>query len=535
MNSLIASGTLTPDGKAWLTNALDPFHDFELQLAGVPDRDPSRTIVSKIKRTCTIDASGLSIPPGQTWEAHCFLLPFMSAQADGRATLRLGRRQTRSAYDALANVTGVVGAQTSADVLTHPYALANADPESVMDFGIFNIVKNLTNVISVPDGQNGFPNQGVQVDIGIPASASTGRRRIASIGFEIRDVTPALYKQGTATTYCVPNTWSQRQYAGGALNRSTSAGSGYSLLVTSNAGYLGCNVNGDFGPATFDALSLPPPTSSAALTYSGSRQWKAEDGVYMVGRLHANNPLREDQSGFICLCAGDRSAYPVDNVGSYGDVPIHDSAYLPNVNTTYGTSVVPENGYSCFPHRGERYAKCEFDTSGVFLTGLGANSTFTVTLFITFEYSPDVSDSTNAALVPLATPSPMYDGGALELYQRAFTQLPVAVPVSMNASGDYWAMAMNAVKSAASTVGRVVGSAARFAAPLLESSSDPRLQALGVVSGMAGSALRPKRSDGYGSHVVAAQARQMQARSSSVRSQSSGKKQRKRSSSKPRR
>ena len=46
LTSLVDHHQITEDGKEWLTLALDPFHDYNKQVAGYPDADASHTVVS---------------------------------------------------------------------------------------------------------------------------------------------------------------------------------------------------------------------------------------------------------------------------------------------------------------------------------------------------------------------------------------------------------------------------------------------------------------------------------------------------------
>jgi hypothetical protein len=60
----------------------------------------------------------------------------------------------------------------------------------------------------------------------------------------------------------------------------------------------------------------------------------------------------------------------------------------------------------------------------------------------------------------------MYDPKALQLYCNTIASLPVGVPVSMNAKGDFWRMALKAATTAA-----------RIAAPVVTLSGRPALGA----------------------------------------------------------
>jgi len=123
-----------------------------------------------------------------------------------------------------------------------------------------------------------------------------------------------------------------------------------------------------------------------------------------------------------------------------------------------------------------------FNSTGVMMSGLSPTSTFRIKMKMYVERAPHFNDVT---IAPLATPSAPYDATVLRLYSAALSQLPVAVPVSMNAFGDWFADVLSVIADVAGPIGSLVGGA-------------PGSLIGAAASGLArtvSSAVRPKKSD----------------------------------------
>jgi len=91
-----------------------------------------------------------------------------------------------------------------------------------------------------------------------------------------------------------------------------------------------------------------------------------------------------------------------------------------------------------------------FDTTGAYFTGLSNATILTIKVKIYVERAPTFSE---ANLAVLASPSAGYDVNALTLYARCVSELPVAVKVGDNASGDWWRSALSVLSKVAGPVG----------------------------------------------------------------------------------
>jgi hypothetical protein len=454
---------LSESGRNWATLALDPFHDFDIKVCGLPDADTSRVVIESFTESAQISA-----PTGTTgnWDAHVFSMPIGTT-----INCSLGTDYNADVFAAInytvygTNSYQIVGREPS-----HVYAVGRSGGAGT---GTSNYTMGLLNIdtFTTSGGQlaptNSFSNftGGTHVVLGNPP-VTFGKRRLIAAGFEIHDTTAQLYKQGTLTSYRIPQAWT-RENAIGIQSTATQAaygiynGTGYAL---GNYAYLG-----QLGLVPYRTCDLPPATIARAMTYPGSRQWEVKDGAYValsqdVGR----NFLSFNESGYMSFTDGDYVPTSVASDiqqtpnGSYNAF-FTNSSIIQTTTDTSGT--ISRNLWEIVPP--QDIMRLPYHTSGCMLTGLNVNSTFTVTLRTFWEISPDLGDLNGSVLVPLTEPSPEYDPIALELYQRAVATLPVAVPVGMNAEGDWGDWVLRALSAAAVPVASMllpVGGAAVGAA-----------------------------------------------------------------------
>jgi hypothetical protein len=217
-----------------------------------------------------------------------------------------------------------------------------------------------------------------------------GQGRCVALGFEVHNTTPPINMSGTMTASTIPTVRGQSVYS----------------VYDSGAAINAANV-------PMRSIAVAPNSPEIALNTPGAVQWPASRGAYVVARAcQPDFPVRDTQ--YEATLYG---ANVTQNLDSMSDgVETH---VLP-VTTTVAH---------------------DFDRPYVLLTGLSAESTFAVTLRCYFEYFPETSSS----IMPFATPSPAFDPRALSLYGLVAQELPIAVPVNMNAKGDYFRMVMGAL------------------------------------------------------------------------------------------
>lgn len=243
MDRLVSHHALSGEGRDWLTLSLDPFHDLDHPVAGYPDADTSKTLVS-----CYQYALDVSKPVNvstATWDAHVFTMPF----------------------------TGSTGSHVSYPGTTAPAVskFVAQNPTVATDRSFLNVEINNS-------GGSLYPRSGAEEQaanrwsLHLPVSATIfdgTMTRVIGMAFEIIDTTAEVYKQGALTAYRMP----QMPVDGGMYYED-----------------LGNNL---LGPMSHTVLyHSPPSTPAEAMLLGGTRQWDAQKGAYVVCTQNSvHNPL----------------------------------------------------------------------------------------------------------------------------------------------------------------------------------------------------------------------------------------------------
>lgn len=233
LDKVLASHSITPEGKQWLIAALDPFHDTKINCDGYPDRSSGNSIVQIIKRTATI-----TVPPDfavGNWNAS-FVLDNDMIPANNR-------------------------------LFQHAYQILHTeDQTAILPTG------GLTYVLT-PGNSIDLYTSATQNHVGylsLGEDYQQSRFRVIGMGFEVANTTAEIYKQGAV---CV---WEQ-------------TGSGIAPTTMQQL-----PVDAQYPvPVSIDASTRPPPTISQALLLGGAQQWAAAEGVYCVSTMsNMDNPAR---------------------------------------------------------------------------------------------------------------------------------------------------------------------------------------------------------------------------------------------------
>lgn len=374
-DKLVGSRVLTPDGKDWLTSALDPFHDLDHQIAGYPDADTSSTVVGCYQYA--LDFGKDAAQTSTTWDAHIFFNPVCTAAG------------TASTYYASAISTD--GSYITRDI---------TDGGKSLTFGLVNVLKNNNGASLYPTSPADI-SATVSIDnLNVGQQVFAGNSRVIGAGLEIIDTTADIYKQGALVVYKL----NQRRYDG-------------TNTILYRDEIIG---NGKFQVAGEVRLQAPPSTVAQALLLPGSRQWDAKKGCYTVlTQSSVDNPISYPKSCFV--------TYANQTMTSATSVFAMTAA-----GTAFSATVAPDITYGT----NYRQVLLPYNTGGVMLTGLNANSTFRVKVKLYVESAPQYSQ---AGLAVLCTPSAPYDATALEAYSKALSELPVGVQAQYNALGDWFA------------------------------------------------------------------------------------------------
>lgn len=407
---LLDKGALSADSVSCLIQTLDPFHDTAYKYVGLPDTRNDHSVVQVVKKTLTIVK-----PPeitSDTWDLHICTLPERNAPPAGNSP-----------------------------AVTCPFNVTTLNEEGMaVENPVWGNVENFLRLAPivmtmVPSGNVTWPTatgdvpsiQTVRRVISLN-DYFAGNSRIIGGGMEVHNVTPALTKKGTVTVYRQPQTFSTANIT--FIDRTSAADVAF------------------VGMPQFTLISrLPPSTPDQALILPHSKQWDAAFGSYQVFTTDFAQP---DTTQF-----GNRHFGYYDFNGGQTGLITDGTPLL--AGATYGVSRNAQTtNYAAAPlnTRKSNYPSAApfklwpVDTTGAFYTGLGVDTTLTVTVIFIIETFP----TSPSPLVTLAQPPPAYDPMFFKIYKDIALTMPPGVMVAENASGDWWEKVLRMAGSAASFI-----------------------------------------------------------------------------------
>lgn len=229
---MLNSSVLTDAGRRWLTRALDPFHDTEVQPAGYPDFEQSATVVQEVNMSVT-----LTCPPSVasgTWDAHIFNAPHFAS-----------REEATSQWATYNANNGQVA----------PIAIY------MPDSGVIAMAVSSTEGITLPDTVLTAVSS-LAVKAVNPYQFLSSKTRVVGYAFEVVNTTAPLYKQGSVIAYRMPQLCGELMWAKGF----TTTTSALNVVI----------------PTVMDHYAMPPSTPSEAIALPSSKMWDAAKGFYGV-------------------------------------------------------------------------------------------------------------------------------------------------------------------------------------------------------------------------------------------------------------
>jgi len=262
LTKLIKNHGISTDGANFLRKSVDPFHDFEVRLEGLPDSYSGNTVVQEITKSVSITAD-----PSYTgnWDCHIAIMPEL-----------LNTAATGLYASNLATFFGSVSATGSVSNI-----IPTAQNSAAM--GPFLISK-------CPTGSLTFPQTSSNPTAALLSAPSfveyfDGVKRLIGIGFEVANTTAELYRSGSVATYKMPQTVEYNSYVNTVP---TIAGTTPTLFIESRS---------------------PPASLSEAVLLPNSRQWEASRGAYVVGHMDVDEcKMRQDVSANRIFTNGDYSS-----------------------------------------------------------------------------------------------------------------------------------------------------------------------------------------------------------------------------------
>jgi len=379
-------------GQKWLTEALDPFHDTQIDPVGYPDTTASASVIQVVKQSYQL-TSPLSSTTAN-WDCNVVMLPWLNpvqfnnnVQNGGSLTPTSNRlvAQQNTVTQTLGGIQVIAAAQGT-----------NCDMCNTLT--VAGVSYNNTNTI--------------------PASYLQGNQRIVAMAMEICNTTSDLNRQGLITVYRVPI---PQNDDGTTFNIQNNA-------ISDSQTYIGA-AEGVYIPN-------PPANIAAAQLFPGTKAWNAELGSYQTAVFNTPDVPATGLSFTMPVI------YPTSQTQTLVTAP-----YFTRTNSIVtATSTL---GYATAPS----VAWTEFDMSGSYLTGLSASTTLTVNYIVYVERFPTQDD---LDLIVSAKRSPEYDIKALEAYSIISQSLPVGVPFSENGLGDWFKSAVNAASEYLSPVLKMV-------------------------------------------------------------------------------
>lgn len=366
---------LTEPAKQWLTVALDPFHDNPTNCTGLPDSALGNSVVQCIKNSITFSAPPGVVAAEGNWDCHIAMLPFTVNTAQPLSFQTGNTQQGNVIYQDDASTP----VRRAAPITCVAYPSGDLTGYSNMfKSGIVSDTNHVTTVLE------------------LPGNFSTGEYRILSQGFEVINTTAELYAQGLGTFYRTPVP-------------TLTAASTAQVLVDSGTAIK------RVAQADFLMMSRLPTSPQEALALPNTKQWKAKEGCYLVGRFNDD----------ITSTRNDSYVQPVFRFRNVSqgveEVYLPTTAELNRYGGTYGS------------FRELQWAN--MDISGAFFTGLNFQTTLTINWNIYIERFPSIYEND---LVVLAKPSPEFDPMVFEAYKAISQEMPVGCMQKENGLGDWF-------------------------------------------------------------------------------------------------
>lgn len=362
--------SLTPDERAYFIAMTDPFHDEPYNVIGRPSmsRQLQNTVVLNLERS--FSRSDFPSVPAGPWDLNVCSMPFLARQIVSSCD-DLGFRLTPAATPVISTWGGLMawGVPPGADTVTPS---SNTVPTLLDPTPFF------------------FPGY-------TPVSPSVKRifYEVLSIGLELVNATPELYKGGSLIRYRVPTQ--------GRLS---------SVAVDDPMGNL---------KRESYSYPLPPSSSKEAMQYPDAVLAPASEGSYQI---HTCQDAVSDY-----YLSGNEAVHFRAN-----DTP---GALQGNTWTSASTMVPTTYDYDPPMVRGD------FDMVGTYFTGLSDQSVITARYRIVFSSVPS---STDSQLVSLAKVNPEANPKLDALVSHVQSLFPPGVPVSMNPRGEWFRKVMQIAK-----------------------------------------------------------------------------------------
>lgn len=239
---------LTPEAKEWLVACLDPYHDNQLRLEGLPDMVSAPSVVKMHNQSYTLTAPANA---ATDWDAS---VVFTGCNSE---------------------IGALPGLITNADNMDMKVDYDHAAFTTGTPFGSFLIKATVAGGTMT----YGYPNVVDSTNLAFGACETTpnnDRCRIIGVAFEVTNTTAEIYKQGSVTVAMLP----------APIND-------YNTVA-----YDDVNV-APWERTTYQAWYSPvlASTRDALVAVPGSQTWAAKEGVYAIPRMVTHTMSLESPAG----------------------------------------------------------------------------------------------------------------------------------------------------------------------------------------------------------------------------------------------
>lgn len=340
-----------------LSLVTDPYHDFNLQPTGYPDGKSLASCVQRFNGRVTLSCPFI-LTAGDTWEVLVYttgLHYIINMRGASFENSIIGT-------DAALNQVGPI-------IILYTHRAANGTIKAISRFAL-----------------------------GPPSVSSAGRHldrtRTVSLGFEIHNVTPELYKGGSISVFrtnAIENTFDGRR--------------GESPTIQSFSGTYVCQT---------------PIDDSCISSMPNVRTWESAEGCYCVALPAVNNPFGDPSGGNMLM---------TESFNFGGE--LKQTCLVFPLTTQYTPTIY---------------------TSSSLLHNVGAlTSRFTTTNDVfTLDYRLILETETTgfSPLNSFALKPPAVDRTFLKLYEAMIPNIPAGVPVGFNDAGEWFRRIMKIANTA---------------------------------------------------------------------------------------
>lgn len=436
-----------------IIGALDPYHDVPMARCGWPDARGGRSIVVEMNREITVRNN-----QGDGGQFLIHMTPFLEPipmMADS------GSNVVQS--NGLTNIPGFpiwlfpsgseAGNYGGLMILNQPQNMGFTIPE------IANLLGSSTQSFQL----NPFlAETSCAYDISVINAALEvyeGEARCIGVAFDVRNVSPELYKSGSQLMY--------------RLDDAVEKNPGKFVTSFNSSGVSIPNT-----PVTLATLNPPPSNLADAKIIPGSITRMSKEGTYMVGKMNqVEIQATQNYSADYVTIFDANITQPIT-------APLSQPVLYSFQNTGIGNGTGGGVGAS-YGGSGVNFHVGSYNQFGVIHSGLSAQTELTITAKWIIEIFVDPKNST---LYPLTQPAASFQPEALDILTEAFQGMEVGTVVK-NAGDGWFSNVMKAVDLAAPVLSMIpqtkaLGALATGASGLYKSATsfkDPG--SIGVQSG----------------------------------------------------